>query len=69
MNRSQSIASTRPIAVSPPNVRIGMNADSSRTLKPVAMTTQVAIIVGPVCRSADASAPSPRCFRSRNSWT
>ena len=48
MKRSHSIASTRPTAVNPPNVRIGMNADASSTLKPIRMTTQVAIIVGPL---------------------
>ena len=47
MNRSHSMASTRPIAVSPPNVRIGMNDETSSTLKPITITTQVAIIVGP----------------------
>ena len=48
MKRSHSMASTSPTAVIPPNVRIGVNADASSTLKPITITRQVAIIDGPV---------------------
>ena len=41
------MANTSPTAVMPPNVRIGVKADSSSTLKPITITTQVAIIDGP----------------------
>ncbi len=53
------MASTRPTAVIPPKVRIGVNADASSTLKPITITRQVAIIDGPVWPSADASASGP----------
>ena len=42
------MAATSPSAVIPPNVRIGVNDDSSSTLNPMTITTQVATIVGPV---------------------
>ena len=44
------------MAVIPPKVRIGVNADTSSTLKPSTMTTQVAIIEGPTWRSAEVNA-------------
>ena len=43
----------------PPNVRIGVKDDSSSTLKPITITTQVATIVGPVWRSVALNAPIP----------
>ena len=48
MNTSHSTARTSPSAVRPPNVRIGVNDDTSSTLKPMTMTRQVATIVGPL---------------------
>lgn len=67
MNRSHSMAITSPSAVIPPNVRMGVNADARSTLNPITITMHVAIIEGPVWRSAEASAPSPRRDRSRYS--
>jgi len=51
----------------PPNVRIGVNADMSSTVNPSTITMHVAIIDGPVWRSAAASASPPDSLRSRYS--
>ena len=62
------MAATSPSAVIPPNVRIGVKDESSSTLKPMTITTQVATMVGPVWRSVVVSAPTPSCALSRYSW-